>query len=186
MILIVAGIPGSGKTTLINKVIESYPLNFLTYGTVMFNIAKERSLVENRDQMRKLPYHIQRELQDLTAEKVAGMRGDVCVDTHCTIKTTRGYLPGLPQAILKKINPEIIILIEATPTEIMQRRSRDTRARDVDTKGQIQEHQLMNRIAAMGYATMIGSTVKIVHNHENKLEDAAQEIVDMLEYRGEA
>jgi adenylate kinase len=150
----------------------------------MFEIAKEKSLVNNRDQMRTLPYNIQRELQDLTAEKITAINDDVCVDTHCTIKTAKGYLPGLPQAILEKIKPQIIILVEASPEEIMQRRARDTRDRDVDTKEQIEEHQLMNRIAAMGYATLIGSTVKIIQNHENKLEDAAQDIIDILHSSG--
>ncbi len=179
MILIVAGIPGTGKTTVMTKALESHPMEFVTYGTVMFEIAKEKSLVQDRDQMRRLPHETQRELQELTAEKISAMT-NVCIDTHCTIKTKQGYLPGLPEKILKKINPQTIILIESSPEEIIQRRSRDTRKRDVETEEQIREHQLMNRIAAMGYATMIGATVKIVQNHENKLEEAAKEILEIL------
>ena len=179
MILIVTGIPGTGKTTVMNKVIEDYPLKFVTFGTVMFEIAKKKSLVSDRDELRKLSYAIQRTIQELAAVKIKKM-SNVCVDTHCTIKTKAGYLPGLPESVLKKLSPDVLILVEATPDEIIQRRSRDTRARDVENKDEIMEHQLFNRIAAMSYAVMSGATVKIIQNSENKLEEAAADILDIV------
>jgi adenylate kinase len=179
MILVITGIPGTGKTTVMNKVLEKHPLTFVTFGTVMFEIAKEKSLVRNRDELRKLPSSTQREIQELAAAKIKKME-NVCVDTHCTIKTKAGYLPGLPQAILKILSPHVIILVEATPDEIIQRRLRDTRARDVEGTNEIREHQLFNRIAAMSYAVMSGATVKIVQNNENKLEEAATEILSIM------
>jgi len=179
MILIVTGIPGTGKTTVMNKVIEKYPLACVTFGTVMFEIAKKRSLVSDRDQLRKLPFSTQRKIQELAAVKIKKM-ANVCVDTHCTIKTKAGYLPGLPDSVLKKLSPDVLVLVEATPDEIVQRRSRDTRARDVDDLDAIREHQLFNRIAAMSYAVISGATVKIIQNSENKLEEAAADILDIL------
>jgi adenylate kinase len=86
----------------------------------------------------------------------------------------------MPESVLKKLSPDVIILVEATPGEIIQRRSRDTRARDADDKEKIMEHQLFNRIAAMSYAVMTGATVKIIQNSENKLEEAAAGILDIL------
>jgi len=179
MILIITGIPGTGKTTVMNKVIEKYPLKFVTFGTVMFEMAKKKSLVSDRDGLRKLPFSTQREIQELAAVKIKKM-DNVCVDTHCTIKTKAGYLPGLPETVLKKLSPYVIILVEATPDEIIQRRSRDSRARDVEDKDEIMEHQLFNRIAAMSYAVMSGATVKIIQNSENKLEQAAADILDIV------
>jgi len=179
MILIVTGIPGAGKTAVMNKVIEEYPLKFVTFGTVMFEIAKKKSLVSDRDELRKLPFSIQRDIQELAAVEIKKMT-NVCVDTHCTIKTKAGYLPGMPESVLKKLSPDVIILVEATPNEIIQRRSRDTRARDSDDTDEIREHQLFNRIAAMNYAVMSGATVKIIQNSENKLEEAGTEILDIL------
>lgn len=179
MILIVTGIPGTGKTSVMNKVIEDYPLKFVTFGTVMFEIAKKKSLVSDRDELRKLPYSTQRDIQELAAVKIKKM-SNVCVDTHCTIKTKAGYLPGLPESVLKKLSPDVIILVEATPDEIIQRRSRDTRARDADDIDQVKEHQEFNRIAAMSYAVMSGATVKIIQNSENKLAEAAGDILDIV------
>jgi adenylate kinase len=180
MILIITGIPGTGKTTVMNKVIEKHPLTFVTFGTVMFEMAKKKSLVTDRDELRKLPFSTQRKIQELAAAEIKKMN-NVCVDTHCTIKTKAGYLPGLPETVLKLLAPDAIILVEATADEIIQRRRRDTRARDVEDKCMILEHQLFNRIAAMNYAIMSGATVKIIQNNENKLEDAAADILAILE-----
>jgi adenylate kinase len=31
---------------------------------------------------------------------------NVIVDTHCTVKTPKGYMPGLPAWVLKEIKPD--------------------------------------------------------------------------------
>ncbi len=179
-VVILAGVPGSGKTTVMEKVMESKDINFITYGTVMLEIAKGMG-IRNRDEMRKLPVDEQRRLQELTAEKVSHM-GDVVIDTHCTIKTPGGYLLGFPHDILKKLNPNLIILLEAEPEEIEGRRSKDNGIRERDAEGieEIAEHQLMNRIAAVSYAVLTGATVKIVKNNEGMVEKAAEDIIKVL------
>ena len=180
MVVILAGVPGAGKTTVMKKVMERKEVNFITYGTVMLEIAKEMG-IRDRDEMRKLPIEKQRKLQELTAEKVSEM-GDVVVDTHCTIKTPSGYLPGFPYHILKKLNPRLIILIEADANEIIERRvkDKDIRRRDEESIYDIEEHQLMNRIAAMNYAVLVSATVKIVKNNDGMAEKAAEEIIKVL------
>jgi len=180
MVVILAGVPGAGKTTVMKKVMERKEVNFITYGTVMLEIAKEMG-IRDRDEMRKLPIEKQRKLQELTAEKVSEM-GDVVVDTHCTIKTPSGYLPGFPYHILKKLDPRLIILIEADANEIIERRvkDKDIRRRDEESIYDIEEHQLMNRIAAMNYAVLVSATVKIVKNNDGMAEKAAEEIIKVL------
>ena len=180
MVVILAGVPGAGKTTVMKKVMERKEVDFITYGTVMLEIAKEMG-IRDRDEMRKLPIEKQRKLQELTAEKVSEM-GDVVVDTHCTIKTPSGYLPGFPYHILKKLNPRLIILIEADANEITERRAKDKdiRRRDEESIYDIEEHQLMNRIAAMNYAVLVSATVKIVKNNDGMAEKAAEEIIKVL------
>ncbi len=180
MVVILAGVPGAGKTTVMKKVMERKEVDFITYGTVMLEIAKEMG-IRDRDEMRKLPIEKQRKLQELTAEKVSEM-GDVVVDTHCTIKTPSGYLPGFPYHILKKLDPRLIILIEADANEIIERRvkDKDIRRRDEESIYDIEEHQLMNRIAAMNYAVLVSATVKIVKNNDGMAEKAAEEIIKVL------
>lgn len=174
-IIVVTGIPGVGKTTVMQKAAEGMDLQFVTFGTIMIDIAKELKLVKDRDEMRKLTLDQQKKLQIKTAEKVSNMK-NVILDTHCTIKTPKGYMPGLPEWVLRKLNPTAIIIVEADPQEIFNRRAKDmTRNRDSDSIEKIAEHQMMNRAAAMAYATLTGATVKIVYNHDNALDAAVKE-----------
>jgi len=180
-VIVVTGIPGVGKTTVMKKAAEGMDIKFVTFGTVMVEIAQETGLVKDRDDMRKLTLEQQKELQINSAEKIGNM-GNVILDTHCTVKTPKGYMPGLPEWVIKKINPTAIVIVEADPEEIYNRRAKDpTRNRDPDTQEQIHEHQQINRAAAMAYAALTGSTVKIVFNHDNKLEDAVQQASPVLE-----
>jgi adenylate kinase len=174
-VIVVTGIPGVGKTTVMKRAAEGMDIEFVTFGTVMADIALAKKMVKDRDEMRKLSLEKQKELQIKTAEKVGKMK-NVIVDTHCTIKTPKGYMPGLPEWVLKKLNPTAIVIVEADPKEIFDRRAKDTtRNRDPDTVEKIAEHQMMNRAAAMAYATLTGATVKIVFNHDNALDAAVKE-----------
>ena len=174
-VIVVTGIPGVGKTTVMKKAAEGMDIEFVTFGTVMVDIAKETGLVKDRDEMRTLTLEQQKDLQIKSAEKIASM-GNVILDTHCTVKTLKGYMPGLPEWVIKKLNPTAIVVVEAGPEEIYNRRTNDaTRNRDPDSKEKIAEHQQINRAAAMAYAALTGSTVKIVINHDNAIDDAVKE-----------
>lgn len=177
---IISGIPGAGKTTVLNEMLKTLNFEVVNYGDVMFELAKEYG-VKNRDEMRKLPYLKQREIQRRAAEKISEKK-NVIVDTHCTIKTPYGYMPGLPYHILKILEPERIILIEANPDEIEKRREkdRDIRNRDAESIEEIKLHQLMNRISAMSYAVLTGATVKIIENRQGKLSEAVNELIKAL------
>ena len=180
-VIVVTGIPGVGKTTVMQQAAEGMDLKFVTFGSLMIEIAKEKGLVKDRDEMRKLSLKQQKELQILTAEKIAKMK-NVIVDTHCTVKTPKGYMPGMPEWVVKKLNPTAIVVVEADPKEIYNRRANDeTRNRDPDSIEKITEHQQINRAAAMTYATLSGATVKIVFNHDNAIDNAVKETAPVLE-----
>lgn len=179
-VIIVTGIPGVGKTTVMKKAAKGMDIQFVTFGTVMIDIAKETGLAKDRDEMRKLSLEQQKQLQIKTAEKVAQMK-NVIVDTHCTIKTLMGYMPGLPERVIKKLNPTALVVVEADPEEIYNRRAKDaTRNRDPDSEEEIAEHQQINRAIAMAYVALTGATVKIVFNHDNAIDDAVKEVAPVL------
>ncbi len=184
-IIVVTGTPGAGKTTILKKVIERIGNKYkiVNYGDVMLEIAKNKNLVKNRDEIRKLDTNIQREIQKEAARKISEMARDsnVIVDTHCLIKTPEGYLPGLPVWVLEELKPNVIVLIEADPDEIIRRRQKDkTRYRDVENEKELKIHQEMNRAIATAYAMITGATVKIIENHDGKLEEAVQELLKLL------
>ncbi len=182
-IVVLAGIPGTGSTTVLNKALEEVDYVNINYGNVMFDIANENGLVESRDDMRKLDPVVQKEVQQQAAQKIHDMAKDtnVIIDTHCTIRTPKGFLPGLPSHVLEKLQPTQFILIEAYGSEIMYRRmSDDTRERDIEYVEELELHQELSRATAMSYAVLTGCTVSIVQNHDDGLDKAVSEIVDIL------
>ncbi|MFW9787106.1 MAG: AAA family ATPase, partial [Candidatus Thorarchaeota archaeon] len=68
-VVIVTGIPGVGKTTVINTAVEQVKersgedVLILNIGTEMFEVATKEGHVKDRDELRKLPTAIQREVQ---------------------------------------------------------------------------------------------------------------------------
>ncbi|WP_295722732.1 adenylate kinase [uncultured Methanobrevibacter sp.] len=183
-LVVLTGIPGSGSTTILNKTLEKVDYLHLNYGDVMTQIAIDNNVVENRDQLRKLSPETQKNIQKQAAAKISeeSQSNNVIVDTHCTISTPKGFLPGLPKWVLEDLNPDLFILVEANPDEIIYRRlNDDTRERDVERVKDIQLHQEMNRAAAMAYATLTGATVKIIENHDNHLDSTIRKMVELLE-----
>lgn len=180
MKVVVTGVPGVGKTTVLNGVLEKLKGEFkvVNYGDEMAEVAKK-----NRDELRRQPPEVQKKIQKAAARRITGKakKMSIIVDTHCSIRTPNGYLPGLPLWVLEELRPSMIILLEADSSEILGRRVTDeTRERDADYAAEIEEHQQMNRSIAMAYAALTGATVKIIKNRNNKLEEAIQEMVNAL------
>jgi adenylate kinase len=178
--IIVTGIPGVGKTTVMEAAAKARDLKIAVYGSVMFEVASAKGLVKSRDEIRKLPAETQKAIQKEAAKRIAGM-GDVIVDTHCSIKTPTGYLPGLPAWVLTELEPSAIVLVEADPKEILRRRQGDaTRKRDEDSLEAITEHQEYNRRFAAAYATLTGATVHTVQNKDGGVEAALAQMLPVL------
>jgi len=178
--VVITGVPGVGKSTVINAAKEHTGYEVVVYGDEMIKVAMAQGLAKDRDEMRRLDPTVQRRIQEAAAEAIAA-RGGVIVDTHCTIKTPKGYLPGLPEWVARKLQLKQIILVEATPEEIVQRRLNDpTRKRDADAVEVVAEHQAMNRIMAMSVAVLTGATVQIIKNHEGRVEETRNAIIKAL------
>ena len=188
MLAVVTGIPGTGKTTVAMRALEMLEdrgirYELITYGTVMFEIANGLGLVSNRDQMRKLNPEKQREIQTSAAKKISEIAKsrNILLDTHCTINTPKGFLPGLPEWVLRELKPDLIILIEAKTEEIAMRRSGDkTRIRDKEMSDEIALHQEINRDIAAAYSMLSGATIKIIQNPQGEIEKASSTMADVL------
>lgn len=187
-LIVVTGVPGVGKSTVIAEALEklrvaglSYEL--VNYGDVMLELARRGAGVCDRDEMRKLPANVYRDIQRRAAEQIAQMakRKLVLLDTHCSIKKPEGYLPGLPRWVLEGIKPESILIIEAPPEEVISRRTKDiARRRDQELIAEVTEHQQLNRAIAMAYAAIVGATVRIIKNRDGRLSEAVGEMVEAL------
>ncbi|ASJ02245.1 adenylate kinase [Thermococcus profundus] len=185
-VVMITGIPGVGKSTITRLALQRTSVRFrlVNFGDIMFDEAVKQGLVSHRDEMRKLDPMLQKELQLRAAQRIVEIarKEPVLLDTHATIRTPMGYLLGFPKEVIETIRPNFIVIIEATPSEILGRRLRDLkRDRDVETEEQIQRHQDLNRAAAVSYAMHSDALIKIIENHEDKgLEEAVNELVQVL------
>lgn len=187
-LIVVTGVPGVGKSTVVAEALEKLRAaglgyELINYGDVMLELARRRAGVFDRDEMRRLPADVYRDIQRGAAEWIAQVakRKLVLLDTHCSIKKLEGYLPGLPRWVLESLKPESILIIEAPPEEVIARRTKDiTRRRDQELIAEIAEHQQLNRAIAMAYAAMVGATVRIIKNRDGRLSEAVGEMVEAL------
>ncbi|MFB6470315.1 MAG: adenylate kinase [Vulcanisaeta sp. AZ3] len=191
MKIILVAVPGSGKSTTLKYVKEMLPdVNIVNYGDYMLEVAKKNYGITNRDDMRKkLPVEEYRKVQEIAAEEIAKLPGDVIIDTHASIRVQGGFYPGLPDRIITKLRPDAIILMEFNPKDILERRAKDTglRDREEETPESIELHQLANRYYAFAAANAGESSVYIL-DFRNKpqskpfehAEIAARFIVDLI------
>lgn len=182
--IIIMGLPGAGKTTVLNEVVKAKPeYKIINYGTLMLEIAKQKYGIKDRDEIRTLSAQQQKEIQSEVGERLSMEKGKVILDTHCSILNPdkRFYLPGLPYTILKYLNVSMLILITGKADEIVERRAKDkTRKRAVDPK-EIEEHDAINRMMLSVYAILTGAPLKIIINKNGKLEEAVKEVISILE-----
>jgi adenylate kinase len=184
--VIITGVPGVGKTTVINEALknlktEGVEYQSINFGSFMFEVAKKDNIVRDRDQMRTLDRAVQKRLQQRAAQAIAQVSGNVLIDTHASVKTPKGYLAGLPEWVLREIMPDIIVLVETDNDQILMRRLTDeTRSRDKEGSRSIAEHQEFNRSIAAAYAMMTGCTIKMITNADFLLDRSVSELTDIL------
>lgn len=185
--VIIVGIPGVGKTTLVSKIVEilrakQKSISVHSFGTVMLEEAKKNG-IKDRDELRKLSMEKQTNLQKMAAQKIARLEDElVIIDTHAFISTNAGFYPGLPNHVLQIIKPSNFISVSARPEEIYNRRMKDsTRNRDLVSIESIKKELSVQDAMLSSCSVLSGSPMKTVLNAEGKVDEAAQTVIDAIE-----
>lgn len=189
--VVVVGVPGVGKTTVITQAAERLnqlgsKTQVLVFGSLMLEEAKKMS-IGDRDEMRKLSVTAQRQLQEMAAKRISTVQGvNLIIDTHLFINTREGRYPGIPQNLLDILSPTHLVMISADPEEIFARRMQDnTRNRDLISIDGI-KNDLEIAVSMIATSSVLtGSPFSIIFNRRDKLQDAVSEVVELLSMKGE-
>lgn len=191
--VVMTGVPGVGKSTVVKKAFEkaekkkiNVDYELLNFGDMMLKTAEEEGLVKHRDEMRSLPVEKQHKIQKDAAKaiRMQADRGKVILDTHATIETPKGFIPGMPEWVLRELNPDVIVVLESRPQDINKFRKKDIgddfRRREVDNLEGIERHQSVNRSIAMAYSVLTGTPIKVIWKPEGTLPQAAEQLLGVL------
>ncbi|MFB6182737.1 MAG: adenylate kinase, partial [Candidatus Nanohaloarchaea archaeon] len=182
---IITGLSGVGKSTVLEEALkladEEYKL--INYGDRMLQTAKDEGIVNSRDELKDLGAAKQKEVQKKAAKSIVAdsEESNVIVDTHAAIKTPQGYLPGLPRWTIENLDPEKIIMIDASAEEIYSRSTSDTdRDREHNSPEEIAEYkEIAKKMAAAG-SVLTGAYFQIIENPDKGAEQAAEELIKAL------
>lgn len=178
--VIVMGAPGVGKSSVLSAV-KKTDYKLLNYGDLMSEIASKEKLISHRDELRKLDPSQQKRVQAEVGKALSAMEGKVVLDTHCSIATPKGYLPGLPDHLLSKLKVDYLVLISAPVEQIMKRREGDpSRKRDSESPESLAEHNSMNLAYLAHYSALTGAPALIIQNLQDRLDDAQQKLLSLL------
>jgi adenylate kinase len=184
--VIIVGVPGVGKSTIINNATETLmkkgtSVKTVVFGSVMFEEAKKLG-INDRDELRKQTIDIQQRLQNMAAEHISNLDDSIVfVDTHLFIKTQSGYYPGLPMNLILKMNPQRLILVTANSNEILNRRKKDiTRTRDLISDDEINRDIQVSLSMISSLSILTGAPFEIIYNHDDMIESATSQLVELL------
>ncbi|HEX2487355.1 MAG TPA: adenylate kinase [Nitrososphaeraceae archaeon] len=184
--VVVVGIPGVGKTTIVSGVKssleeEGIKINLAEFGKIMLEEATKLK-IKNRDEIRRLSIEDQKKLQNLAANKISKIESDVTIiDTHLFITTKEGYYPGLPLELLNHLKPTNLILLIANPEEIYHRRQNDSsRERDIISMDSIKNEIDVSKMLISCCSIISGAPFKILANHEGAVTDCTQKMVSLI------
>lgn len=158
--VVVTGVPGVGKTSLCRKVCEDLGYIYINYGDLMLSIAKSRDLASTDSEMFSLDMELQYDIWKSAALKIKDM-DKVLIDLHGVDQSPLGYIISLPTRIIK---PDIIVLIESSLENILQRREKDNKKRITDTIKSLSEHMHILKTAMASCSAILACNLVILKN----------------------
>ena len=138
-IILITGISGVGKTTLLSKILPEFAdrINLINFGDFMFNKAKDKFNLSSRDELAKyfhlreykeLQYEVAREIKKIASQE----RKTTLLDTHLVLLGYNGVvISGTDRKILEILKPKAAIIITAPPGVVLYRRFTDPKRKRI-------------------------------------------------------
>ena len=187
MMVIVVGVPGVGKTSVINEAKKylKYEFKVVNTGDIMFELAKEKYNINNRDEIRKkLTFEQQKEIQKEAIKRIKEMEkeNDIILDTHLVIESYEGYIPGMLREYAEILKPDGIAVIISDPDKVFVRRLKDIqiRGRDIENLKRIEIQQNLTIYFTTIFMFEYSTIVEVINNEEGLLEESAKKFAEFL------
>jgi adenylate kinase len=187
MIVIVVGVPGVGKTSVINEAKKylKYEFKVVNTGDIIFELAKKNYNINNRDEIRKkLTFEQQKEIQKEAIKRIKEMEkeSDIILDTHLVIESYEGYIPGMLKEYAEILKPDGIAVIISDPDKIFVRRLKDIqiRGRDIENLKRIEIQQNLTIYFTIIFMFEYSTIVEVINNEEGLLEESAKKFAEFL------
>jgi len=187
MIVMVVGVPGVGKTSVINEAKKylKYEFKVVNTGDLMLELAKEKYNINNRDEIRKkLTFEQQKEIQKEAIKRIKEMEkeSDIILDTHLVIESYEGYITGMFREYAEILKPDGVAVIISDPDKIFVRRLKDIqiRGRDIENLKRIEIQQNLTIYFTTIFMFEYGTIVEVINNEEGLLEEAAKKFAEFL------
>lgn len=182
-IIHIFGIPGVGKTSVINEAKKYIDFPAVNFGDYVLKICRKYG-IEDRDEIRKkLSREEYIEVQKEAARLILEENKDkeiLIIDNHLIIETAYGFYSGTPIWISDILKPYAIVLIVAPEDQILNRRIKDkTRKREISLK-EIKIQQELTKMHAINLVFHYNCYLKIIENLDGKLEEAGKELAEYI------
>lgn len=168
-IILVFGLSGVGKSTLIHEFLENRNDFIRVSGGSLIDCNKK---TEHRDELRTLAPCEILENQKQLIKNFSSIKKELCnkhivFDGHCIIKNGAS-ITEVPVDIIKNLFPNIIIFVEGTAEEIIERRKKDSTRpnREIETAAQIEEGILLQKSICSKYSSELGVPLKVIYASE--------------------
>lgn len=164
-VVLVFGVPGVGKTTLITEALnELFSYKRLSGGSL---INAELSESE-RDQLRKMSssdilFNQKVLVHNFKKYRARNPSDNILFDGHCAVKHEEGIL-DIPVEIIEALEPDKILFLKEDAGEIIKRRNLDKErpGREVEEIQEIEAFQSYQRSICENYATTLGVPVEVL------------------------
>lgn len=183
--LIVMGLPGVGKSSILKGALEGRDIKFINYGDIATEVAKKKGIASDRDTLNSLPVKEHLKLQDAVVAQLKDTPRTI-LDTHAVLKRKpSGYIPGLTPSLFKKITVDALVFIDAPSNEIVERRSADpARIRPILTSEDLDETRRFSLGAISVYSASTGAPIYLITNRKGKSKEAINALKDVFDSLG--
>jgi adenylate kinase len=195
MLAILVGLKGSGKTTVMKKVLEKRSdIKHIVAGDYFAEYYKKKGFSRDEGDLgvdSREHFRIQKEVFKKIREDSESHK-HVIVDTHAFLTKKEGYYPGLPLFALQELKPDTIITLDYLSEDILQRRLKDKkelgreRSAELNIDGIKQEQRIQEEFA-ISAAGAYGCTVKMLRRYEKQeypfqhADLNAEEIIELFD-----